>query len=120
MTWLFFQLIKLLVLAFSVLVVAKALPGIRVERYGSAVAFAFFVALLNVIVWGFFGLFTWPFAILTLGVGAFFLNGLVFMLASGFVRGVQISGCFTASLAALCVTLVNAALRVLLGPLGVS
>lgn len=117
MSWLVLQLLKLLVSAFSVLVVAKLLPGIRVERYGSAVAFAFFVALLNVIVWGFFGLLTWPFAVLTLGIGGFFLNGLVFMLASRMVRGVEISGCFTASIAALCVTLVNAALGVLLGPI---
>lgn len=119
-TWLLVQLLKLCLLAFSVLIVAKVLPGIRVERYSSAVAFAFFVALMNVIVWGIFGLFTWPFAILTLGIGAFFLNGLVFLLASGFVPGVKISGCFTASLAALAVTIVNAALRWLLGPLSPS
>lgn len=120
MTFLLVQLLKLCVLAFSVLIVAKVMPGIRVERYSSAVAFAFFVALMNVIVWGLFGIFTWPIAILTLGIGAFFLNGLVFMLASGFVRGVQVSGCFTASLAALAVTIVNAALRWLLGPLAPS
>lgn len=115
--WILFQALKLFLLAFSVLIVAKVLPGIRVERYRSAVVFAFFVALMNVVVWGLFGLFTWPFAILTLGIGAFFLNGLVFMLASGFVRGVQISGCLTASFAALAVTIINAALRWLLGPL---
>lgn len=117
MNWLFFRLLQLLLSAASVLIVARFLPGIRVERFRSAVAFAFFVSLLNVIVWGLFGLFTWPFAILTLGIGAFFLNGLVFLLASKMVTGVRISGCLTASLAALCVTIVNGAMRILLGPL---
>lgn len=117
MNWLFLQLLRLLLTAASVLIVAKVLPGMRVDRYGSAVAFAFFVALMNLIVWGLFGLITWPFAVLTLGIGAFFLNGLVFMMASNFVRGVRISGCFTASIAALFVTIVNAALKMLLGPL---
>lgn len=117
MNWLLVRLLQLVLSAASVLIVARFLPGIRVERFRSALAFAFFVSLLNVIVWGLLGIFTWPFAILTLGIGAFFLNGLVFLMASGMVPGVRISGCFTASLAALCVTLVNGALRILLGPL---
>lgn len=117
MNWLVLQLLRLLVLGFSVLIVAKLLPGIRVERYRSAVAFAFFVSLLNVIAWGIFGIFTWPFAILTLGIGGFFLNGLLFMVASNLTGGVRISGCFTASIAALAVTIVNAGFELLLGPI---
>lgn len=116
MTWLVFQLLRLLLSAFSVVIVAKLLPGIHVARYSSAVAFAFFVSLLNVIAWSILGIFTWPFAFLTLGIGGFFVNGLVFMVASNLTRGVKISGCFTASIAALAVTIVNAAFEILLGP----
>ena len=54
-------------------------------------------------------------AVLTVGVGALVLNGVVFLLASKVVEGVRISGCMTAAIASLGVSLVNAAMHPFFG-----
>ncbi len=97
----------LLLTALSVLIVSKVLPGIRVEGYGAAVKFSFVVAILNAVAWYVLAPLTWTFAVLTLGVGALVVNGIVFLLGGRIVSGVQISGCMTAAFASLGVGLVN-------------
>jgi putative membrane protein len=99
-------IVHLLVTGLSVLVVAKMLPGIQVKSYGSAVVFAFVVGILNAIAWYVLAPLTWTFAILTLGVGILIVNGLVFLFAGNIV-GVKISGCATAAIASVCVSILN-------------
>lgn len=117
MHWLALKLVHLLLTGVSILAVAKILPGIRVESFKSAVVLAFFVAVLNLVAWGLLAPITLPLKWLTLGVAGFFINGVVLMLAGGFVRGVQISGCLTASIAAFGITLANEVIRLFLGRL---
>jgi putative membrane protein len=99
-------IVHLLVTGLSVLVVAKMLPGISVKSYGSAVVFAFIVGILNAVAWYLLAPLTWTFAILTLGLGVFIINGMVFMFA-GNLAGVKISGCTTAAIASVCVSILN-------------
>ena len=99
-------IVHLLVTGLSVLLVAKVLPGIQVKSYGSAVLFAFVVGIFNAIAWYLLAPLTWTFAILTLGVGVLIINGLVFLFA-GNVVGVKISGCTTAAIASVCVSILN-------------
>jgi putative membrane protein len=98
----------------SVLIVAAIMPGFRVKDFGSAFGFAIVVAIFNVLAWKVFGLVTWPFAVLTLGIGYFIVNGLIFLGAQKIVKGVEISGCFVAAIAALLVGVVNSAIGMLL------
>jgi putative membrane protein len=105
----------LLLTGVSVVIVAWILPGIQVASYWAAVIFAFIVAILNAIAWHVLGLLTIPFAVLTLGIGALIVNGIIFLMAGGVVRGVEISGCFTAALASLGVTFVNWLMYLFLG-----
>lgn len=99
--------IRLLLTGISVLVVGAVLPGIKVKSYGSAVGFAFVVGILNAVAWYLLAPLTWPFALLTLGIGILIVNALVFLLAGRIVSGVSISGWFTALLGSIGVSFCN-------------
>ena len=108
-------ILQILLTGVSVLIVGKLLPGVKVRSYGSAVLFAFIVSILDVIAWKFLGLLTLPFAVVTAGLGVFVINGILFMIADAAVPGVQISGCVTAVLASVGVTLINWVMHFFLG-----
>jgi putative membrane protein len=108
-------IVHVLLSGLSVFVVARLLPGIRVTSYRSAVFFAFVVGLFNALAWHYLALFTWPFAFLTFGIGYLVVNGLLFLLASRVVRGVEISGCITAAIASVGVSALNWAMHLFLG-----
>ena len=106
-------IVQLLVNAVSVLIVAALLPGMKARSFLDALGFALVVAILNALVWKVLWLASIPFTVLTLGVGAFILNGLVFLVAQKVVRGVEISGCFVAAIAWFLVSACNAAILAL-------
>ena len=99
----------------SVLVVGAVLPGVKVKSYGAAVGFAIVAGVLNAIAWHFLAPLSFAFAILTLGIGALVINGLLFVIAGKIVPGVEISGCITAAIASLGVTFVNWLMRLVIG-----
>lgn len=103
--------VRFLVNGMAVFLVASVMPGMKVRSYRDAVYFSIVAAILNVLAWGLFGLLTVPFAVVTLGVGYFIVNGVVFLLARHLVPGVQISGCLVATIAAVLVSFVNSALN---------
>jgi putative membrane protein len=103
---LFVTLGHLLVSGVSVFIVAKLMPGMRAKGFGSALAFAFTIAVLNAIAWHFLAPLTITLSVLTLGIGALVINGILFLIA-GKISGVEFSGCMVAALASLFVTLVN-------------
>ena len=107
--------VHLLLTAVSVLIVAKFLPGVQVKSYGSAVVFSLVVAILNAVAWYLLAPLTWTFAVLTLGVGILIVNGLVFLWA-GNLAGVRFSGCATAAIASVCVSLLNWVMHLIFGP----
>ena len=103
-----------LVMAVAVLVVAFVLPGFKVKGFLDALGFAVLVALFNAIAWGVLRALSLPLSVVTLGIGALIIDGLIFLGAAKIVRGVEISGCFVATLGYLLVALVDAGLRHLL------
>lgn len=106
--------VRFLVNGLAVLIVASFLPGMKVDRFRDAVLFSVVVAFFNALAWTLFGLFTVPFTVITLGVGALIVNGVVFVLADKVVKGVTISGWIVATIAAVLVSAVNGALSSLL------
>ncbi len=94
--------LRFLVNGVAVLIVASFLPGMKVDRFRDAVLFAVVVA------------FTIPFTVLSLGIGALIVNGLVFVLADKVIKGVTISGWVVGTIAAVLVSVVNSALSSLL------
>ena len=107
--------VHLLLTGVSVLLVGKLLPGVRVKSYGSAVAFAFVIGVLNAVAWTLLAPLSITFSVLTLGLGALVINGVLFLIADAVVPGVEISGCITAALASLGVTFFNWAMHFVLG-----
>lgn len=103
-------LLKFVLSGVSVLIVATFMPGMRARSFFDALAFAVVVAILNIVAWKIFALLTIPFSVLTLGIGYFIVNGLIFLGAQKLVRGIEISGCVVASIAALLVSIVNSAI----------
>jgi putative membrane protein len=104
-------LLEFILSAVSVLIVSAILPGMRVRSFFDALGFAVVTALLNVIVWHtFVAVFSVAFSVVTFGIGIFIINGLIFLVAQKVVKGVEISGCLIAALAALLVSLVNSAI----------
>ena len=106
--------LRFLVNGVAVLIVASFLPGMKVDRFRDAVLFAVVVAFFNALAWTVFGLLTIPFTVLTLGIGALIVNGLVFVLADKVIKGVTISGWVVGTIAAVLVSVVNSALSSLL------
>lgn len=108
-------LLQFAVSGVSVLIVAALLPGMRVRSYFDAFAFAVVTALLNVLAWHtFLAVFSVAFSVITVGIGILIINGLIFLIAQKVVRGVEISGCFIAAIAAVLVSVVNSAILALL------
>jgi putative membrane protein len=107
-------LVHLLLTGIAVFIVAKLMPGMRAKSYGAAVFFAFVMAVLNAIAWHFLAPLTVTLSVLTLGLGALVINGVLFLMA-GKVTGIEFSGCITASLASLAVTLVNWGIHAVIG-----
>ena len=101
------HLIHLLVTAVAVLIAAKVVPGIRVKSFGSAVVFAFVLAVLNVILGKVLILLALPFVLLTLGLFLIVINGFLFWLADKVVDGVEIDGFGYAMLGSLVTSLIS-------------
>jgi putative membrane protein len=104
-------LVQLLTTGVSVYLVAKVLPGIKAQSLASALWFAFIVAVVNAAFWALFWPVALPFKLLTLGLGSWLINGLVFLIAGRIAGGVQVSGCLTGALASIAVTFLNGVLH---------
>ncbi len=105
------MLVEFALSGVSVMIVSAFMPGMRVRSFLDAVFFSVVVAILNVLAWQVFGIFNLPLKWLTLGLWGFFVNGFIFLGAQKVARGVEISGCLVASIAAVLVSLVNTAVH---------
>ncbi len=101
------HLIHLLVTAVAVLISARIVPGIRVKSFGSAVVFAFVLAVLNVILGKILIVLALPFVLLTLGLFLIVINGFLFWLADKVVEGVEIDGFGSAMLGSLVTSILS-------------
>lgn len=105
------KLLQFSLTGLCVMVVSALLPGMKVRGFVDALLFAVVTAFLNVLVWHtLVAVLSVSFSVLTLGVGVFIINGLIFLVAQKVVRGVEISGCFVAALAAFLVSALNSAI----------
>ena len=89
-------ILKLLLTAIAVFVLAQFLPGVFVNNYVSAVIVAFSISLLNMFVRPLLVFFTLPVTILTFGLFLFVINALIILMADWFIDGFSVSGIVTA------------------------
>jgi putative membrane protein len=99
----------------ALLIVANILPGIQVENFGSALIAALVIGFASATLGLALKIILLPFIFLTLGIVYFLINGLMLKLASELVPGFRVSGCMTAVLGSILLTLVDYVLNRLAG-----
>lgn len=85
-------ILKMLLTAIAVVVLAKLLPGVEVNGYNSAIIVAVVLGLLRIFVRPILVLFTLPITILTLGLFLFVINAGMILLADKLVDGFAVDG----------------------------
>ncbi len=108
-------LVRWLLLAAALLLVAQIYPGVQVAGFGAAMVAALVIGLLNALVRPILVLLTLPVTILTLGLFLFVINALMFYFAAAVLEGFHVDG-FAAALIgsvlySLCGLVVDAALE---------
>lgn len=107
-------IIKLLLTALAVLVLARILPGVEVASYGSAIIVAIVIALLRLIVKPILVILTLPITILTFGLFLLIINAMIILLAGYFVTGFEVGTIWWALLFSLLLSLFQSVLFSLL------
>jgi putative membrane protein len=90
-------ILRWLLLAAALLLVAYLYPGVTVSSFGAAMIAALVLGLLNTIVRPLLVLLTLPVTLLTLGLFLFVINALMFWAAAGVLDSFNVKG-FTAAL----------------------
>ncbi|TQI71860.1 putative membrane protein [Gramella sp. Hel_I_59] len=103
-------LLRLLLTAVAVVILAKILPGVSVDSYWTAIIVAVVLSLLNFIVKPILVLFTLPVTILTLGLFLLIINAIIIFMADGFIDGFGVSGWFMAIIFSLLLSLFQSVL----------
>jgi len=101
-------ILRLVLNAIVLLLVAHLIQGIRVTGFGVALIAALVLGLLNALVKPLLFILTLPLNVLTLGLFTFVINAFILWLAAALVPGFAIDHFFpTAILAAVVMALVN-------------
>ena len=106
-------IIKVVLVAASLLVAAHFVDGITIDRFWpTAVIAAVILGFLNTVIKPIISLFALPITILTLGLFSVVINVIIFWLLA-FVPGVSIDGFFAALWGALIVAITGGIINVL-------
>jgi putative membrane protein len=113
-------LLRWLLLAAALLLVAHLYPGVSVASFGSALIAAFVIGLLNTLVRPLLVLLTLPVTLLTLGLFLFVINALMFWLAAQALDGFNVAGFVPALIGSLlyslCGMVIDAAVERIFAP----
>ena len=85
-------IVRWLLLAAALLLVAHLSPGVAVKSFGAALVAALVLGLLNMLVRPLLVLLTLPVTVLTLGLFLFVINALMFWAAAGLLDGFRVDG----------------------------
>ena len=100
-------IIRWIVNAVALLVVAKLVPGIAASSITALFLAALVLGLLNAVVRPILLILTLPITIVTLGLFIIVLNALMFWLASAFVPGFTVDGFIPALLGAIAFSVIS-------------
>jgi putative membrane protein len=107
-------LLKILLTALAVIVLANILPGVSVNGYLSAIIVALVISLLNMFVRPLLIFFTLPATIVTFGLFLFVINAIIILLANKLVDGFTVNGFWTALFFSILLSIFRSALFSLL------
>lgn len=103
-------ILRLLLSALAVVLLANILPGIHVDTFGIAVIVALVLSLLNFLVKPLLVILTLPVTIVTFGLFLLVINALIILMAGGLVSGFAVDGFWWALLFSLLLSLVQSIL----------
>jgi putative membrane protein len=108
-------LVRWLLLAAALLLVAHLYPGVTVKSFGSAMVAALVLGLLNALLRPLLVLLTLPVTVLTLGLFLFVINALMFYFAAELLSGMTVASFGAALIGSLiysvCGIVIDAALE---------
>lgn len=110
--------IRLVVNFIALITVVHVVPGVSVDRIETVVIAALVLGLINAFLRPAVMLVTLPLTIVTLGLFTFFVNGLMFYLASKIVHGFIISNFWSAFWGALVFSFISFMLNLFINPQG--
>jgi putative membrane protein len=94
-------ILRLLLSALAVVLLANILPGVEVSSYWVALLVALVLSVLNLLVKPLLILLTLPVTILTLGLFLLIVNAIIILLADALVDGFDVQGIWWALLFSL-------------------
>ena len=100
-------ILRLLINALAILLVAYLIPGITVSSFWAALIMAVILGIINALISPSVKILTLPISILTLGLFTLVINALMFLLASYFVVGVKIDSFASAFWGALIISIIG-------------
>jgi uncharacterized membrane protein YvlD (DUF360 family) len=109
-TWPILRILCVWVLTAATLgALSGVLSGVEVESVGAAFAAAALIGLLNALAWPLVLRFALPVTVLTLGLGAILLNGVIVLIAATLQAGFHVSSLSAAVIVTLAITVVDTA-----------
>ncbi len=108
-------IIKLLLSALAVMLVAYLLPGVTVESFWVALIVAALLALLNVTLKPLLVILTIPVTIVTLGLFLLVINALMILLADALISGFLVSNFWWALAFSLILSIVTSLFEAIAG-----
>lgn len=107
-------LLKLLLTAVAVVVLAKILPGVSVDGYVSAIIVAVVLAILRLIVKPILVILTLPVTIITLGLFLLIINAIIILMADYLIDGFAVRNIWWALAFSLLLSLLQSVLHSML------
>jgi putative membrane protein len=104
-------LVRWIIHAVLLLVVARLVPGFHVAGLRAAMIAALVIGLVNATLGVFLKVITFPLSILTLGIFLLVINAMMLLFASHFVRGFVVQGFVPAFWGALLLSLLGMVTR---------
>lgn len=100
-------LIRLIISAFALLLVAKLVPGITIDGLYPALIAALLLGLLNAVVRPILVILTLPITIVTLGIFIFIINASLFLFVASFVDGFSVANLWVALIGSIFVSIIS-------------
>ncbi len=108
-------ILKLIVSALAVFIVAHILPGVSLTNYFSAILVAIVLAFLNTVIKPILTLLTIPVTVITLGLFLLVINAIIILFADKIVSGFSVNGFWTALFFSLILSFITGILNMILG-----
>ena len=100
-------ILRVLLSALAVVILARILPGVGVDSYTTAIIVAIVISLLNFLVKPLLIILTLPVTILTLGLFLLIINAIIILMADGLIDGFSVQNIWWALLFSLLLSLLQ-------------